>query len=398
MRAHVLRLIVALLVALWWGGQRAEAQETRDEARAAAQAEKAKALTPYTPTLWERRIERAGRVFTQPASVYVFAGSVFRGGSFALGPGYRTRFGSSGTFDAHAAWSLRNFKFIGAEAQLSEFADRRVRISGHADWVDAPRLEYYGLGPQSPEESKTTFGYAATTAGLTARLQAAPRLAVGVGLDVQDITTDSGSKGRSIEERFDFRTAPGLGISPTYLRTQLFAEYDWRASPGYSTSGGRYRVDWFRYDDRDRGAHSFERVDLEVHQFVPVLRDNWIIALRALASFTTPDAGDVVPYFFLPSLGGSRELRGFPSWRFRDRHRLLLTGEYRWTAGRYVDMALFMDAGKVVADRDELDLRALTRTYGVGIRFHSPTVSVLRMDLARGRDGFRLAFTARPSF
>ena len=42
-------------------------------------------------------------------------------------------------------------------------------------------------------------------------------------------------------------------------------------------------------------------------------------------------------------------LRGYPSWRFRDRNRLLLTGEYRWTAGQFVDMALFVDAGKVAA-------------------------------------------------
>ena len=53
----------------------------------------------------------------------------------------------------------------------------------------------------------------------------------------------------------------------------------------------------------------------------------------------------------MPELGGSHTLRGYSSWRFRDRNRLLLTGEYRWTAGPFVDMALFVDAGKVAARR-----------------------------------------------
>ena len=66
----------------------------------------------------------------------------------------------------------------------------------------------------------------------------------------------------------------------------------------------------------------------------------------------------------MPDLGGSHTLRGYPTWRFRDRNRLLLTGEYRWTAGPFVDMALFLDAGKVAprvagprSARPEEDLR-----------------------------------------
>ena len=93
-----------------------------------------------------------------------------------------------------------------------------------------------------------------------------------------------------------------------------------------------------------------------------MLRENWVIALRALASTTRPRAGQDVPYFLMPDLGGSHTLRGYPPWRFRDRNRLLLTGEYRWTAGPFVDMALFLDAGKVAPRARDLDLRGLKTT------------------------------------
>ena len=75
-----------------------------------------------------------------------------------------------------------------------------------------------------------------------------------------------------------------------------------------------------------------------------------MIALRGLVSTTETASGQDVPYFLLPDLGGSHTLRGYPAWRFRGRNRMILTGEYRWTAGPLVDMALFLDAGKV-ADR-----------------------------------------------
>ena len=95
-----------------------------------------------------------------------------------------------------------------------------------------------------------------------------------------------------------------------------------------------------------------------MQQFVPILRENWVIALRALASTTSTAPGQDVPFYLLPDLGGSHTLRGYPAWRFRDRNRLLLTGEYRWTAGPFVDMALFLDAGKVAPRLADLDFAA----------------------------------------
>ena len=56
----------------------------------------------------------------------------------------------------------------------------------------------------------------------------------------------------------------------------------------------------------------------------------------------------------LPALGGGSSLRGFSSWRFRDLNSLLLQAEWRVLANRFLDMALFYDAGRVSARRSDL--------------------------------------------
>ena len=123
-----------------------------------------------------------------------------------------------------------------------------------------------------------------------------------------------------------------------------------------------------------------------------------MIALRAATSSTETSNGNDVPYFLMPDLGGSHTLRGYSTWRFRDRNRLLFTGEYRWTAGPFVDMALFADAGKVAARFSDLDLHDLKQSYGIGLTLHTLNRTVTRIELARTREGMGLSFSFSPSF
>jgi len=123
-----------------------------------------------------------------------------------------------------------------------------------------------------------------------------------------------------------------------------------------------------------------------------------VIALRAATSSTDTSAGHDVPYFLMPDLGGSHTLRGYQFGRFRDRNRLLLSAEYRWTAGSFVDMALFADTGKVAERFSDLDLQNLKTSYGVGLTLHTLTRTVTRIELARTRDGMGLSFSFSPSF
>jgi outer membrane protein assembly factor BamA len=101
----------------------------------------------------------------------------------------------------------------------------------------------------------------------------------------------------------------------------------------------------------------------------------------------------------MPSLGGSRNVRGYSTFRFRDRHRMLWSAEYRWTPARFIDMALFYDAGKVTSDRRDLDFEGLAHAYGIGLRVVSLSGTALRIEVARSREAaFSLIWTSSASF
>jgi AAA family ATP:ADP antiporter len=356
----------------------AAAQETRQEALAAKRAEKAQNLHPYEPAVLERRIERLETTLLSKRPIYTFIGSTYPGGGVAFGPGVRTRYADTGAFDAHAAWSIKNYKAVDAALKLPEVANGHVSFEMRGSWLDAPKVASYGVGNDSLRSDKTQFPYSVTTVGVSTRIQAAS-FAVGGGLDALAIDSTP-------------------GVNPTYRRSRVFTEFDSRTSPNYTRRGGLYRIDWSDYRQTNGGTMNFRRMDAEANQFVPLLRENWVLAFRAQVSTTTTAAGNDVPLVLMPDLGGSHVLRGYPSWRFRGPNRVLLTGEYRWTAGPFVDMALFLDAGKVTARPGDLDLQHLKKTYGIGASLHTFTTTVMRVEVARTVEGTTLGVSFSPSF
>jgi hypothetical protein len=364
----------------------AGAQDLRTERLAEQRAEKASKLHPNEPTTLERRLEMVDRFTSTERPVYAFIGSVFEGGGFALGPGYRTRFGDTGIFNAHAAMSIRRYKEVEASVKLPEMANGRLSVEMHGNWTDAPAVAFFGVGSDSQKADRSTFAYRTTTVGAGARFQPAKHVAFGGGLEAIDVQAS------------DTANHTTASLNPMYRRSRLFAELDTRTSPTYTREGTLFRVDWSDYHQMDTGSNSFQRLDAEVQQFIPLLRENWVIALRARASTTDAAEGHEVPYFMLPSLGGNRFLRGYSTFRFRDNNSLLFTGEYRWTAGPLVDMAVFMDAGKVASRRADLDLQNLQTSYGIGMTLHSFSTTMTRIELARTREGMGLLFSFSPSF
>jgi outer membrane protein assembly factor BamA len=320
---------------------------------------------------------------------------VFDGGGLAVGPGYRARFGDTGAFDAHAAWSVKNYKGAQVSVNAPAFASGRVTVGAQAQVLDAPDVAFYGIGNDTLATDRTGYAYSTASAGLFARVQPSRSLAFGGGVD--SMWHDAQRSAQAASQAALPAPAP-VSAAPSYARSHLFAEVDTRTSPGYTRRGGLYRVDWSNYQQTNGAAYSFDRLDVEAQQFIPLLRENWVIALRALASTTGTAAGHEVPYFLTPSLGGSRTLRGYSAWRFRDRNRVLLTGEYRWTAGPFVDMALFLDAGKVTARSSDLASGRFTRTYGVGLTLHTLTATLTRLEVARTPDGTSLMLSFGPSF
>ena len=266
-----------------------------------------------------------------------------------------------------------------------------------AGWLDAPQVGYFGTGGDL-DQPRTNFrlsqGYATLTA--TVRPTTWTRLEGEVAYDAYETDEGHGAP-PSIETIYTPDTAPGLFANPTFIRTQGMAAIDWRPATGYARRGGFYGVTFANFADPD-DTFTFQRLDGEVIQHIPILRETWVISLRGRVQ-TTLDAGDVVPYFLLPQLGSGRTLRGYSTGRLRDRHSLLTSAEFRWIPSRLaLDLALFYDAGKVANRREDLDFEDLVTDWGIGVRFHGPTTTVLRIEMAHGSDGWKLVFAASAAF
>ncbi len=395
--SRFVRIGAVLLTLILGAAFPARAQDSREAEIAAKQAEKAKSLKPYVPSRAERTIAGFRReALEQPSGPFPYLDSPYRGGGFTLGAGYRQFFGDASSWDVKGAYSLKAYKLIEAGAQTPLGAHGRVGL--RVGWLDAPQVAYFGLGIDTVREARANFRLKETYAEGILAFRPKRWIVLDGGLAYEDYTTEEGrGSAPSIETIYTPVTAPGLGASPVYLHAQATAGIDWRPSPAYARTGGFYGVTLHNYADQD-DVFSFRRLDADVVQHIPILRDTWVLSFHGRLE-TTLDDDDVVPYFLLPSLGSGRSLRAYSSWRFRDRHSLLGQAEFRWIPNRLgMDMALFYDAGKVASRREDLDFDNIQKDWGLGVRFHLPAYTFLRLEGARGSEGWHFVFSSSAAF
>jgi len=377
----------------------AAAQETRVAEIGKKQEEKAANSEPYKPSGFERIMTNIERSYTSPPSgVFPFFGSVYPGGGLTLGAGYRHFYSREAIWEVKGLYSLKNYKLIEVGTRSPWNGSGRWTAGLRGGYRDAPQIGYYGLGPETSRGDRANFrikqGYA--VGHLSVRPTNWTRLEGEVAYE--DYQSEEGAgRAPSIETIYDPATAPGLFSNPKYLHSQGTAAIDWRVSPGYSRTGGYYGVTINDYADRDK-TYSFRRVDGEIVQHLPILRETWVLSFRGRVQSTLGDQ-DLVPYFLLPYLGSGSTLRGYPTGRFRDRHSLLTSAEFRWVPSRLaLDMAFFYDAGKVASRRADLDFNDMKTDWGVGARFHGPTATPIRLEMARGSEGWRLVIASGAAF
>jgi hypothetical protein len=373
-------------------------QQSRASEIESKQKEKAASLEPYQPSRLEQILARfEENVSSPPSGFYPTLGSVYPGGGFTPGVGYRRFYARNAVWDVVGLYSIKNYKAIEVGTRSPWNGNGKWMLAAHAGWRDAPQVGYFGQGMDQPlprANFRLSQGYASVAAGV--RPTGWSHLQGEVAYEAYR-TDDGQGRHPSIETVYTPVSAPGLLANPSFVRSEAMAAIDWRTSPGYSRKGGFYAVRLANFADTD-DTFSFQRLDGEVIQHLPLLRETWVISVRGRVQ-TTLDDGDVVPYFLLPQLGSGRTLRGYETGRFRDRHSILTSAEFRWIPSRLaLDMAVFYDAGQVTQHREDLDFKGLASDWGVGARFHGPTATVLRIEMARGSDGWRLVFATSAAF
>jgi hypothetical protein len=349
------------------------------------QAQKVPTLHPYVPGQAEALMNRAETLLVKGLKWHPFFNNAYSGGGFALGAGYAKALSAYNVLDVRGSYSLSGYKRIEAEFRAPRLFQRRGALTVLGGWREATQVGFYGLGPNSAKDNRTNYlfhqPYAAATLTVFPTRRA---FMLRGGLEFSKWTQLSGQGTfPSVETRHTPVTLPGLFADPTYVHSQGTFGFDWRTSPGYSRRGGSYTITFHDYNDPDK-AFGFQLVDYEAIQHFPILREAWVISLRGLASTAIDKGGQQIPFFMLPSLGGGSNLRGYDSWRYRDKNSVLLQAEWRIMVNRFFDMAFFYDTGKVVPRRADLSLDDLKHDYGFGVRFHGPLSTPLRIEVAKG--------------
>jgi len=381
-------------------GAAAPVPQSRKSQIEVLQAEKAKEARPRQGNKAEKYVRRLqGALLEDSAGLSPALDSVYHGGGVTLGVNYRKYFGDNTFWNVKGLYSIKNYKLVEGKTESRDHLGKRLSFGSRLAWRDATQVGYYGLGTNSQQEARANFRFQETYLDGHAVFKPVRWVPLKGSVAYEHFNTAEGQGvAPSIETRYTSQTAPGLGADPTYLHSQLSAGIDWRQAAGYTRKGGLYQATFHDYRNNNGGVYSFQRLDGDLIQHVPLLRETWVLSMRGRVQTTLND-NDLIPYFLLPALGSGSTLRAFASDRFRDRHSLLMTGEFRWIPNPFgFDMALFYDAGKVTSRRRDLNFKGLKSDVGIGARFHGPFSTPVRIELAVGNEGWKIVFSGNAAF
>ncbi|MFP4373275.1 MAG: BamA/TamA family outer membrane protein [Spirochaetaceae bacterium] len=226
------------------------------------------------------------------------------------------------------------------------------------------------------------------------------------------------------EADFLFRLRPALYAGPAanwiyqdIVETErggILATRDITGNDRVRTVGGGARIDW---DTRDPQLYPFSGhllsvstighpggfashggytvASLDYRQFF----NPWGRHVIALQGKTDVAAGDT-PVHYLPYLGGSSTLRGYPEGRYRDDLAVQGQVEYRFPVVWRFGGVVFGAAGQVAPSIGEIDLSGLPLAGGLGLRFAVNTEENIniRIDFALTREGTGFYVNLREAF
>jgi hypothetical protein len=340
---------------------------------------------------------------TRKSGFYPEMGNMVTGaGWISAGVGYRHWLGDRAFVDASTGLSWRAYKMAQARVEIQPRGDDRLAFGTQVRWQDLTQVNYYGDGPESLKANRSEYRLKSTnTIGYTT-VRANDWLSVQgrVGwLSSPNILPPAGAFSRGnppTYETFPSDPVHQLQTQPDFLHGEAAVVADTRDAPGYPRRGGVYRVSASRYADQDVDRFTFNRYEAEAAHFVPVMNDNIVFAFHGWVVGTTTAAGQDVPFYLAPSLGGSNTLRGFNDYRFHGRNLAVVNTEMRLALFEHVDAVALFEAGNVAPRFDALNLDKTS--YGFGVRLHTDSTTLARVDVARSTEGWQFLFRMNDPF
>jgi hypothetical protein len=273
---------------------------------------------------------------------------------------------------------------------------------------------YFGQGParQAFQESSYTDRVIAAAIGMSYSLpKPVSNLVLEVGIDMELHELSDGTVSGAPSTRFAYPAQ--FARAETWNFGRLNAELRW--------------------DTRDSQQNPYRGWDVGLRMAAPLIQTGWVpgAVFRVFGSKILPvppllhDGGDdqeahpptdvvafgfftessvgELPFFLLPTLGGSRTLRGYIDGRWRGRASWTASVEYRfWVIARgmpitrtirleRLGLAAFYEAGAVDGNWPTVFKARPAQSYGIGMRVSLERAALFRLDIGFSEDGYNFA-------
>src|SRR6478735_3111757 len=283
-------------------------------------------------------------------------------------------------------WTTRGSKGVAGVHKMST-ADDRFRLDATTSWFDR-NDRYYGIGADAGDRDQA-LDLDAREINLKLRgvwkLTGSAYLGLQYTLLVNDAVADTASAP-------DVEVPPEDELDSTMSAIGPVAVYDTRDNHDQPSSGIYVAAAWMLGLEALGDSFSHDMLTVQANAYRAV-RDNTIVAGRA--SFCS--AGGDAAYYALCRYGSSKNLRGYPSDRYRDRAAWAVQGEVRQQFSPRWGGAAFFGIGGIAPSAGEVFSESnFLPAGGVGLRyrpFRKNDVRI-RLDLAFGEDsnGLYLSF------
>jgi hypothetical protein len=315
----------------------------------------------------------------------------------------------------------------------------------YAQGISLPTILYFGLGNRTPLSGRSYFGETQTIVGANAIVPISAKFGLSVygeanGRFVQ-IRGNHGKSSPSIEQLYTPATAPGLNDQPGFvqfgeglrfkhafapIRTQLdysgvLQEF---VAPGSAFSFRRFTLD---FDHEFAIYRRQQQRTVNVNQGPDDCRDRLnqpcpkatftrnlegTISGRFLMTESITPAGNLLPFYFQPTLGGSdinghTMLASYQDYRFRGPNLMFAQGAFEhviWGPFGFIFTAV---GGKIATARSDLGFYHFSHSFSTGFTIRAGALPVFSFQYAwGGNEGTHttallsttlLGGTARPS-
>jgi hypothetical protein len=273
----------------------------------------------------------------------------------------------------------------------------RYVLAGRVNWFKNPFRRLFGIGNQTSESDGSDYTSGETLVELTAGINVNENVRLMLTEHFHDISVEPGIVNTLPQARVQFSQLPGME-GATIVGHKLTARYDTRDKQLISTRGTYVNLSFEGNQNFQQSeANWWVRTTLDARHLLPHYDGKLVFVARFFFDTVNGNTQNI-PFYERPTLGGETTLRGFGQSRFIDDTALLFNFEERIPVTQFkafdylvdLEVAPFLDIGRVMSGFSTKDLQDFQVNPGTGLRILARPHVVGRLDVAYGRDGANL--------